>query len=140
MSDVLTPWRELGRGAVEAVRNEDEGPVAAFRERMADLVAALERVAGEVRELDAKYRGECLAAVAALGTPEVARMTGFEVQGNVTAARAAATNAVALMANLPVIEKQLHLLAAVTAAELRAEPFIDARWRGQVRDLGLLKR
>jgi hypothetical protein len=60
------------------------------------------------------------------------------VQSNVRAARAAAGEAIGLMVNLPVIDKQLHLLAAVTAAELRAEPFIDRRWRGQVRALGLL--
>lgn len=138
MTETASAWHELGRAGVEAVRVEAQREVESFRQRMADLVAALQRVAGEVRALDQAHRVECSEASAALAQPEVERWTGFEVQSNVRAARAAAGEALGLMANLPVIDKQLRLLAAVTAAELRAEPLIESRWRGQVRDLGLL--
>lgn len=138
MRDALTPWRELGRAAVAAVHNETEAAVTAFRERMADLVADLQRVAAEVRELDTAHRAECVEAVAALSQPEVERWTGFEVQSNVRAARAAATEAVALMGNVPVIEKMLRGLAGVSAADVRGDPHLERYWRLAVRDLGLL--
>jgi hypothetical protein len=138
MTEAPTPWRELGRGAVEAVRNETDATVDIFRARVADLVAALERVGADLRALTEAHRSDCLEAQAALAQPEVSRWTGEFIQNDLTAARQAASEALGLMQNIEAIRKQLGKIRGVTAQTLTAEPHIEVRLRAECHELGLL--